>query len=72
MAEDYSHEIRVLEEALNSGVRSVTIDGVTTSFSTEAALRKRINELRLRDAESLAGKRTRPVMVRIGLGGGCG
>ena len=61
---DLSTEITALEMILNSGARSVTIDGVTTTFENADQLRRRIRELRAVDDTD---KGRRPTLARINL-----
>ena len=62
---DNSERIAEIEEILRSGVKTVTVDGVTTSFDLES-LRRELRLLRASD-DALRGKR--PVAARINLGG---
>lgn len=66
MAEDATAEIAQLEQLLNSATKSVATDGLRTDFDLEQA-RKRLNELRLRQAGQTG--RTRPAIVGLRLGG---
>jgi hypothetical protein len=49
---DRTREIAALKSILNSGARSITTDGVTTTFTSEAAIRKRIAELEVEQGGS--------------------
>jgi hypothetical protein len=60
---DHSAEIARLENILNSGVESLTVDGVTTRFDFDS-IRKRLKELK---AEQGAG---RAQAIKIRLSGG--
>jgi len=61
---DHSTEITALESILNSGARSVTIDGVTTTFENADQIRRRLRELRATDDTN---KGRRPPLARINL-----
>jgi len=62
---DKSTEIAALETILDSGAKSVTVDGVTTSFSDAGHIRKRIRELR---AETDGDQRRKPRISTVDLG----
>lgn len=61
---DNSERIEQIEAILRSGAKTVTVDGVTTSFDLES-LRRELRLLRGTD-DTLRGKR--PVAARINLG----
>jgi len=63
---DKSTEIAALEKILDSGARSVTVDGVTTAFSNAGEIRKRLRELQ---AETDGHQRRKPRISTINLGG---
>lgn len=64
---DRTREINALKSILNSGARSVTTDGVTTTFANEAAIRKRISELEVEQGGPVA--LVKPRIRGINLGG---
>lgn len=61
---DRTAEIELLEALLNSGQKDTTIDGRRVVFQDEAAIRKRINELR---AET-DGRQRRPFAFQLWMG----
>lgn len=62
---DRSVEIAALQAVLNSGTKSVTVDGVTTSFSDASQIRKRIRELQV---ETDGDQRRKPRISTVDLG----
>jgi len=62
---DNSAEIAALETVLNSGARSVSVDGVTTTFENAEQIRRRLRELRETDTAN-AGRRPRISTIDIG------
>jgi hypothetical protein len=58
-----------LEDALYSGVSSVSVGGETTSFQNPAQLRKAISDIETQIAIATGGSRRRPVIASILLGG---
>ena len=62
--------IERLQNALDSGVLSVSNDGTTTTFQSADAIRKRIQELRSELAELNDETPTaKPRFISVGLGG---
>ena len=67
MAVDHSTEIAALEEILNSGARSITVDGVTTQFQNAEEIQRRIDHLKSEDDTS-GQTVTKPRMSSINMG----
>ena len=63
---DYSAEIAQIETILNSGTRSVSVDGMSTAYDHDS-LRKRLAELRALDDSTLAAGKARPKNATIKL-----
>jgi hypothetical protein len=64
---DNTAQINALKSILNSGARSITTDGVTTTFTSEGQIRKRIAELQGEAAGTTA--LVKPRIRGINLGG---
>lgn len=58
-----------LNEVLNSGVASTSVDGQSTSFVSPEQLRKRLRELDQDDVAANGGRVKRPMMARLRLWG---
>ena len=56
-----------LEKAYYHGVRSVTVDGVTTTFGSGTELRRALNDVR-RKIDDLNGVAARPRAASINMG----
>lgn len=56
---DYSAQIAELEELLNSGMLSSTVDGETVTFNSPGEIRQRLRELK---SQTDGGRPTRPRM----------
>jgi hypothetical protein len=61
-----TREINALKSILNSGARSITTDGVTTTFANEASIRKRIAELEVEQGGSSALVKPRIRSINLG------
>lgn len=64
MAVDNSKKIAALKEARDSGVRSVSVDGTTTQYSSVAEMNSLIRQL-----EDEQGTTKRPTVFKMKLGG---
>jgi hypothetical protein len=62
---DRTAEIAILEAALNSGAKDVTVDGNRVVYQDAAAIRRRIVELQ----NETNGRSRRPRAAQIWLGG---
>lgn len=60
--------LATLQDALYSGVLSVSVGGETTTFQNPAQLRKSIADLDAQIAIATGGSRRRPVVSSINLG----
>lgn len=63
---DRSQQINALKSILNSGARSITTDGVTTTFANESAIRKRIAELEVEQGGASALVKPRIRSIHLG------
>lgn len=63
MSTSLRQKIAQLEDALYSGASSVTIDGVTTTFRSQAELKESIAELKRRVGQRPARRRTASVYM---------
>ncbi len=61
--------LATLQDALYSGVLTVSVGGETTTFQNPAQLRKSIADLDTQIAIATGGSRRRPVVASINLGG---
>jgi hypothetical protein len=61
--------LATLQDALYSGVLTVSVGGETTTFQNPAQLRKSIADLDAQIAIATGGSRRRPVVSSINLGG---
>lgn len=63
---DRTAEINALKRILNSGARSITTDGVTTTFADENSIRRRINELEIEQGASARQGKPRLRSIHLG------
>jgi len=61
--------LATLQDALYSGVLTVSVGGETTTFQNPAQLRKSIADLDAQIAIATGGSRRRPVVSSVNLGG---
>lgn len=64
MAVDNTAKIEAIKEARDSGVRSVTVDGTSTSFASISEMNSLIRQL-----ETEQGDTRRPTVFKMRLGG---
>lgn len=62
---DKSAEIAKLEKLLDSGAKSVNVDGIQTTFASATQIRRRIRELQ---SETDGSKRRKPPVSTINIG----
>lgn len=63
---DYSAEIAAIEQILNAGASSVSVDGLSTSYDFDQ-LRKRLAELKALDDSTINAGNVRPKRATIKL-----
>lgn len=62
-----AQKIQALEKILQSGAKSVTVDGLTTTYRSQSEIVSEISRLKKDDTAN--EYRKKPRAVRIGLGG---
>lgn len=66
MAVDNSSKIEALERVLSSGTRTITIDGITTTYNSLDDIRKAIAYLKEQDTENSYSGRKRVRRIKLG------
>lgn len=65
MFTDHSTTITALEGLLTSGVRQLTVDGVTTTYQSASDIRKEIQRLKAEDTANGYTKRPRVRSINL-------